>query len=55
MESRGIYRSGIGVSACPLIVEDCSLDQQKVLANHETIDKTTASTPQELGVQRPSV
>lgn len=27
--------------------------QQKVLANHETIDKTTTSTPQELGGQRP--
>ena len=53
MESRGIYGSRIGVSACPLVVEDRSLGQQKVLASHETIDKTTTSTPQELGGQRP--
>ena len=53
MGSRGIYGSGIDVSACPLMVEDRSLGQQKVLANHETIDKATTSTPQELAVQRP--
>ena len=49
MGSRGIYGSGIDVSACPPMVEDRSLGQQKVLANHETIDKATTSTPQELG------
>jgi len=53
MESRGIYGSGIDVSACPLMVEDRSLGQQKVLANHEIIDKAATSTPQELAVQRP--
>ena len=53
MESRRIYGSRMGVSACPLMVEDRSLGQQKVLANHETIDKTTTSTPQELEGQRP--
>jgi len=53
MESRGIYGSGIDVSACPLMVEGRSLGQQKVLANHETIDKVTTSTPQELAGQRP--